>query len=323
VRAHSVGTRARGLAALVGNRLRQDPLNVTLELTRRCNARCDYCNHWKEQKQAELDVDGFVRVVERFRPFSVTVCGGEPFLRKDALEIIAAVKRVPGWRWVSVITNGWFLGDEKRDRLVATGIDQINVSLNFPDERQDADRKLPGLWRKIAHAVPALVARGANVQLNTILMNENLDDAVAIARLARAWGATVMYTLYSELPADNHGHLFPRERRERLAEVLRELVAEKRAHRTVANTEWYFERIPSYVDGKVIEGCTAGKQTLHVSPTGMVRPCAELPFVGYFEDYDPRAAAPVDCTRCFQACRGEVQAPITVRRVIDALRGYA
>jgi MoaA/NifB/PqqE/SkfB family radical SAM enzyme len=323
VQAHPIGTRARGLLALARNRLRRDPLNVTLELTRRCNAKCDYCNHWKEQKQTELDLAGFVRVVERFQPFSVTVCGGEPFLRKDAIDIIAAVKRVPGWRWVSIITNGWFLTDEKIDRLLATGIDQINVSLNFPDERQDADRKLPGLYRRIARAVPAMVARGGNVQLNTILMNENLDDAVAIAEQARGWGATVMYTLYSELPADNHAHLFPPERRARLDEVLRALVAEKRAHRTVANTEWYFENIPSYVGGRVIDGCTAGKETLHVSPGGMVRPCAELPFVGHFEDYDPRAAAPVDCTRCFQACRGEVQAPITTRRLVDALRGYA
>jgi MoaA/NifB/PqqE/SkfB family radical SAM enzyme len=313
----------RGLLALVGNRVRQDPLNVTLELTRRCNAKCDYCNHWKEQKQAELDLAGFVRVVERFRPFSVTICGGEPFLRRDAIDIIAAVKRVPGFRWVSIITNGWFLNDEKIDRLLATGIDQINVSLNFPDERQDADRKLPGLYAKIARAVPAMAARGANVQLNTILMNENLDDAVPIARQARAWGATVMYTLYSELPADNHAHLFAPERRARLAGVLRELVAEKRAHRTVANTEWYFDMIPSYVEGRVIEGCTAGKQTIHVSPGGMVRACAELPMVAHFEDYDPRAAAPVACTRCFQACRGEVQAPITLRRLVDAVRGYA
>src|SRR5439155_3213093 len=210
---------------------------------------------------------------ERFRPFSVTVCGGEPFMRRDALEILRAVKAHPGWRYVSIITNGWFLSEEKAARLIDTGIDQINVSLNFPDERQDADRKLPGLYKKIAHIVPWLSARGANVQLNTILMNDNLDDAAAIARLARGWGATVMYTLYSELPADNHAHLFPPERLARLAEVLRELVAEKRAHRTVANTEWYFDTIPSYVGGRVIEGCTAGKQTLHVSPGGMVRPC--------------------------------------------------
>ncbi len=318
---HRISERLRAVCAIAINRLRDDPLNITLELTRRCNARCDYCNHWKEQRQTEQELADFVAVIDRFRPFSVTVCGGEPFMRRDALEILAAVKAHPGWRYVSIITNGWFLGEDKAARLQATGIDQINVSLNFPDERQDRDRQLPGLWRRIAHIVPWLAARGANVQLNTILMNDNLDDAPAIARLAREWGATVMFTLYSELPADNHAHLFPPERLGRLDEVLAELRELKRTDRSVANTGWYFDMIPGYARGQVIEGCTAGKKTLHVSPGGMVRPCAELPPVDHFSRYDHRAAAPVACTRCFQACRGEVQAPITIRRAVEALRG--
>jgi MoaA/NifB/PqqE/SkfB family radical SAM enzyme len=315
--------RARGLAALVENRLRRRPLNITLELTRRCNARCDYCNHWKEQKQTEQELRDFVGVVERFAPFSVTICGGEPFLRRDALDIIGAVKSARGWRYVSIITNGWFLNDAKIDGLLATGIDQVNVSLNWPDARQDDDRKLPGLFERIAKAVPKLVSKGANVQLNTILMNDNLDEALPIAELARRWGATVMYTLYSELPAENHAHLFPNERVVRLNQVLRDLLAHKRAHRTVANTDWYFETIPTYAAGTEIPGCTAGRETLHVSPGGMVRPCAELPPVSHYTEYDHRAQPPVSCTRCFQACRGEVQAPINARRLVDALRGYA
>jgi MoaA/NifB/PqqE/SkfB family radical SAM enzyme len=316
----SARDKLRALYAIARNRIEDNPLNITLELTRRCNARCDYCNHWKEQKQTEQELRDFVAVIDRFRPFSVTVCGGEPFMRRDALAILRAVKTHPGWRYVSIITNGWFLTDDKADALVATGIDQINVSLNFPDARQDADRKLPGLWRRIAHAVPRLIERGARVQLNTILMNDNLDDAAAIARLAHGWGATVMYTLYSELPADNHAHLFPPARRARVLEVLGELRELKRRTRAVANTDWYFEMIPTYLSGVDVPGCTAGKKTLHVSPGGMVRPCAELAPVAHFSEYDHRAVAPVACTRCFQACRGEVQAPITIGRVVDALR---
>jgi MoaA/NifB/PqqE/SkfB family radical SAM enzyme len=308
----------RGLTALALNRLRRDPLHVTIELTRRCNARCDYCNHWKEQKQAEEELAEFVAVVERYRPFSVTICGGEPFLRRDAFAILEAVKRAPGWRYLSVITNGWFLtDDEKLERLLATGVDQINVSLNFPDERQDLDRQLPSLFARIAWAVPKLAARGSNVQLNTVLMNENLDDAAAIADLAAGWGAKVTYTLYSELPADNCAHLIPVERIPQLRQVLAELSL----RRNVVNTRWYFERLPSYVAGTPVTGCVAGKETLHISPGGLVRPCAELPPIAPFRDYVPREAPPVDCVACFQACRGEAQAPITLGRLVEVIRG--
>ena len=103
------------------------------------------------------------------------------------------------------------------------------MSLNFPDERQDTDRKLPGLFKKISHIVPWMTARGATVQLNSIIMNDNLEDVVPIAQLAHSWGASVMYTLYSELPADNHGHLFPLERQAELFEVHRRALARSRS----------------------------------------------------------------------------------------------
>jgi MoaA/NifB/PqqE/SkfB family radical SAM enzyme len=319
---HSLKTKLNGVAAVVENRILDNPLNITLELTRRCNAKCDYCNHWKEQRQTEQEIADFVAIVKRFSPFSVTICGGEPFMRKDALEIIRAVKQAPGWRYVSIITNGWFLSEDRAQKLLDTGIDQVNVSLNWPDIRQDDDRKLPGLFKKISHIVPWMASRGANVQLNSIIMNDNLDDVVPIAQLAYSWGASVMYTLYSELPADNHGHLFPPERQARLFEVLGELSALKKTHKgVVANTQWYFDMIPTYVGGTEIGGCTAGKKTLHISPGGMVRPCAELPMVSHYSTYDHRTIEPVTCTRCFQACRGEVQAPITLKRVLEVVRG--
>jgi MoaA/NifB/PqqE/SkfB family radical SAM enzyme len=321
VPALSFPDKLRAVRALAQNRVEQNPLNITLELTRRCNAKCDYCNHWQEQRQTEQEIADFVGIIEKFNPFSVTICGGEPFMRKDALDIIRAVIDAPGWRYTSIITNGWFLSEDRAAKLIDTGIDQINVSLNYPDERQDTDRKLPGLWKKISHIVPWMVKRGADVQLNSIIMNDNLDDVLPIAEQAAKWGASVMYTLYSELPADNHGHLFPLERQARLFEVVAELKKMRQQNpKVIGNTGWYFDMIPTYIGGTVIGGCTAGKKTMHISPGGQVRACAELPMVGHWKDYDPRTAPAVDCTRCFQACRGEVQAPITLGRVVEALR---
>lgn len=317
---HSLKTRALAVKTFAENRYHDRPLSITLELTRRCNARCDYCNHWKEQKQTEQEIEEYVHCVEKFQPFAVTICGGEPFMRRDALDIIRAVKHAPGgWRYVGIITNGWFLNEAKAQALLDTGIDQINISLNWPDERQDDDRKLKGLFKRISHIVPWLTSRGANVQMNSIMMNDNLDDIVPIARLAHSWGASVMYTLYSELPAENHGHLFPPDRLDKLDAVLADLTYLKKTQKNIGNTQWYFDKIPSYVRGEVITGCTAGKKTLHVSPGGMVRPCAELPMVSHFSTYDNRTAPEVDCTRCFQACRGEVQAPITFGRILETL----
>src|SRR5262249_52230887 len=265
------------------------------------------------------DTADFIDVVRHFDPLSVTLCGGEPFLRRDLLAIAAGVKALPGFRYVSIITNGWFLSEERAQALLATGIDQINVSLNWPDQRQDADRHLPGLFARIAHIVPWMAARGANVQLNSILMQDNLDQAIPIVSLAESWGARVLFTLYSELPADNRSHLFPPEARERLRVLIEELRTLRRTRRVIANEDWYLEHIPLYVDGQPIPGCTAGKRTLHVTPQGMVRPCAELPPTVHYKEYDVPKQPWTDCTACFQACRGEVQAPISLKRIVEYL----
>src|SRR5215471_2577058 len=125
--------KARGLAKFIAVRAHARPYSITLELTRRCNARCDYCDHWREPRRNELDTAGFVDVVRHFDPLSVTLCGGEPFMRSDVIDIAARVKALPGWRYLSIITNGWFLGEDRAQALLATGIDQVNVSLNWPD----------------------------------------------------------------------------------------------------------------------------------------------------------------------------------------------
>jgi len=310
----------RGVAQYIKARINGRPLGVTLELTRRCNAKCDYCDHWREPKRKELDTDGFVDVVRHFDPLAVTVCGGEPLIRKDAVEIVRRSKKLPGYRYVAIITNGWFMLEPKAQELLDAGIDQFNISLNFPDERQDEDRKLRGLYDRIAHIVPWLTRQGAHVQLNTILMQDNLDDVLDIVNLADDWGAKVLLTLYSELPAGNRRHLFAPEMRERVRDLCAELLSIQRTRGIIANEAWYLEHVPVFVDGAQIGGCTAGKQTIHVTPEGLVRACAELPPISHYKDYSVREQPWTDCTACFQACRGESQAPITVARIIDHLR---
>jgi MoaA/NifB/PqqE/SkfB family radical SAM enzyme len=310
----------RGLHKFVAIKAVQRPLGVTLELTRRCNAKCDYCDHWREPKRKELDADGFVDVVQRFDPLSVTLCGGEPFIRQDVLDIARRIKGLRGYRYLSIITNGWFLKEEKASELLATGINQVNISLNYPDERQDEDRKLKGLFGRIAHIVPWMTARGAQVQLNTILMRDNLREALRIVNLAESWGATVLFTLYSDLPAGNRDHMFGPELRAELRDLCTTLIQIRRTRGLVANEEWYLENVPGYVEGRRVGGCTAGRTTIHVTPEGQVRPCAELPPVEHYSTYVARHQPWTDCTDCFQACRGEAQAPVDMNRIVEYLR---
>ena len=58
---------------------------------------------------------------------------------------------------------------------------------------------------------------------------------------------------------------------------------------------------------------------IHVSPRGMVQPCAELSAVGHYTEFSSKDYAGPNCGKCFDSCRAEPQAPLTLRRVARAL----
>ena len=58
---------------------------------------------------------------------------GEPFMYPQLVELVAGLKRVPGIRKVSMVTNGGLLSEEKIQQLVDAGLDKINISLHSLD----------------------------------------------------------------------------------------------------------------------------------------------------------------------------------------------
>jgi len=77
------------------------PLNLTFSLTNVCQSRCKTCNIWElykihpEKRNEELileEIEEIFRSMGHIYVFNVS--GGEPFLRSDITEIIAAACRL-------------------------------------------------------------------------------------------------------------------------------------------------------------------------------------------------------------------------------------
>jgi hypothetical protein len=47
----------------------------------------------------------------------------------------------------------------------------------------------------------------------------------------------------------------------------------------------------------------------------MVQPCAELEPVAHYSEFLPGTYEGPNCGKCFDACRAEPQAPLTLRRL--------
>lgn len=294
------------------NKFTKQPLHAGIEVTKRCNAHCKFCDYWKTEKEEPLS--DYSEIVARLGVMYVSITGGEPLLRKDLEEVIKKIKQKNSV-YIGLITNGWLLTVERAKKLLAAGVDQLAVSLDFPDNRHDDFRGLPGLFARISKIMPEIGKLGFdNVILNTVIMRDNLDDIVNIAELARSWGIKVSYSAYDSGKSSN-GHLWiDSQHQKKLENIIEEVLKQKSLYGNVRSSDYYLKQIPRYFSKNEIGGCQAGRKWVQVTPEGKLKPCSELEIVCDHSEYKRSLFKKVDCQRCWYNCRGEAQAPLDMKR---------
>jgi MoaA/NifB/PqqE/SkfB family radical SAM enzyme len=296
------------------------PRILYLEVTKRCNAFCDFCPYWQDHRRGELR--DYSPIVRRMRPFCVTFTGGEPLLRRDIVDLVRPITALPDRPYTALLTNGWLLSTEKARALRDAGLEQVSISVDYVGAEHDRQRGLPGLYTRIDALMPALVRIGFDrIVVNTVLMESNVESVLELARAVRRWGVYHSFSCYSPLKTDSHGELVRPARFDALRRVIDELrrLAARPGSRIISS-QFYLENAVRYFEngGRLGERCeSAGRRFFHVDPWGYLKICPEFePFAHWTELGEKRPAAH-DCTRCWYGCRGENEAPITLGRLRD------
>jgi MoaA/NifB/PqqE/SkfB family radical SAM enzyme len=171
------------------------PIDAVIAITYRCQARCRMCSIWQIKEHKDVPPDVYKKLPTSLR--DVNISGGEPFLRKDLEEIVAAVhERLPHAR-VVVSTNA-FLGEavipralELRDINPAIG---FGISVDGVGDMHDFVRGIDGGFDKIVAVVKGLKAeRFDNLRIAYTLTTENADHMVKVYELAKELG--VQFTM--------------------------------------------------------------------------------------------------------------------------------
>jgi radical SAM protein with 4Fe4S-binding SPASM domain len=158
--------------------------SLDLEVTRRCNLRCDYCFvGWSRDWQSDLPVDVAEQIVDEgaglFPILHFT--GGEPFAYAALLDLVdRGIAR--GYGEVLINTNGTMLAPAAIERLAAhRGRAALSVSLDGPEAIHDRVRGA-GRFREASRAVDALIAAGVPVTVMTVVTPEVLRALPAFLR---------------------------------------------------------------------------------------------------------------------------------------------
>ncbi len=124
-----------------GTRSFTGPEHVVIDLTNRCNNDCIACwtrspllknngpgPEWHKQ---QLETELVLQLIEELAELGTSIIrftgGGEPFLHKDILKLIGAVKK--HGIFCAVTTSLNMIGPEEADAIVDSGVDELSVSL--------------------------------------------------------------------------------------------------------------------------------------------------------------------------------------------------
>ncbi len=179
------------------NRLfgRRTPMAATLALTDACQLDCEHCSAALRPKgKPSLDTAAWKRVIGECVDLGtsvITFTGGEPLLRRDLDELIAAVPRDRAV--AEFFCNGLEASPERLAALKAAGAYGIHLSLDDPDEAEhDRGRGREGVFRAVAQAARDARAAGLLVGLSTYADNESVDarKLTRVAALGEEWGVS-------------------------------------------------------------------------------------------------------------------------------------
>ena len=173
---------------------------LRISVTDRCNYRCTYCmpaeleDRMQFAPRAELlSFEEIARVVTVFARLGVRklrLTGGEPTVRRELVELVRMLARVPGIERIAMTSNGHLLADLARP-LRDAGLSAINVSLDTLDPAKFARVTGRGDLAQVLAGIDAAIAAGLAVKLNAVaLAGINDDELVALCEAAWARGAT-------------------------------------------------------------------------------------------------------------------------------------
>ncbi|WP_208748390.1 GTP 3',8-cyclase MoaA [Arthrobacter sp. PM3] len=211
--AAALSGRPEGLPAGLLDRYGRRATDMRLSLTDKCNLRCTYCMpaeglEWLA-KQAVMSAEEIVRIVrvgvDMLGVRELRLTGGEPLVRADLLDIIAALRQAHPGLPISMTTNAVGL-DKKAAGLKAAGLSRINVSLDSLHEETFAKLTRRPFLDKVLAGVDAAWAAGLGpVKLNAVLMR-GINDAESPALLAWALDRGYELRFIEQMPLDaDHG----------------------------------------------------------------------------------------------------------------------
>ena len=192
------------------------PTTVSLKVTADCNLRCKHCYYSGEPatynpendipKEDLCELIDFL--VDDLNILNLTLTGGEPFLRKDFIDIIshAKTKNLP----LVIQTNGTILTDgdiENLSKILYPKTDIIHISLEGANKKAHDNIRGKGTFDKTIKAIKLLRKYNLPVQINSTLTSVSAPDLENLFELCDSLNVNRLTIAKFHVCHENHKYL--------------------------------------------------------------------------------------------------------------------
>jgi radical SAM protein with 4Fe4S-binding SPASM domain len=236
--------------------------------TTRCNCRCKHCDpKLYNGKDIEISSKKLIEQYEKsqfLKNNSISVAGGEPFLKEDLDEFIVYLDshKIP----TVISTNGWFT--EKIEKLIVQLSDNSTVrfaiSIDGLENQHDEIRRCKGIYRKAVNSALLLHDKGFNVQINMVVQKDNLEYLEEFDGFFRAHDIPVIYI--PEIFVGEEKFNFTKDDIRKMLQYVKTPQGKKYL---LSRGKW------------LIKNCHAGKNSWLIDCNGDIYTCCG----GYYKDY--------------------------------------
>jgi len=268
------------------------PEALSLEVTRRCIARCIMCNIWQMPATTpELAAKDWLQLLESpilsdLKELDIT--GGEPFIRDDIVELLSGIGRLKTNHLkklcsIAITTNGFLTEKILKDvEAVIDPLEQAGVSLVFAcgfdavGEIHDRIRNFKGGWQRLNATLQNLTTLREKhpslvLGIKTTVTRHNIDELDKICRYADEHGLFTIISPYI-LTANRYDNIGKDDSLAFSPDDLKKL----RDFYNSPRFQWsyYRDELIRYLDsGRMAKPCSAGFNYFFIRSTGELYCC--------------------------------------------------
>lgn len=265
------------------------PRYLLLGLTYKCNSKCRMCSIWKKENyNGEMSLYEIMSIFENKEFWKelrkVAFTGGEPFIRKDIVEIVDIMRRnCRKLRSICFNTNGFLIDSVYQNTLLMCNrLDpkislSVLLSLDGIGDTHNKIRGVPKAFSLVSQNIERLLSikekyPNFSVSANCVLQPSNVKEADTLREFCVAQGIGISFTF----PMIGDDFFCNEEARDQLSFSNDELTKIKELYLSIP---WSYENYHfiQYIEGKRrTQACVAGYADLYIDPYGNVFPCNYL-----------------------------------------------